>query len=643
MVPAYFPGMIKPQNYHKGPDMKKENFLTDNPDIEFQLRNRLDFNEVFEWMSAEEREVMSVTNGEDLKNTSIEVLESLGEVCGSVVASNQQAIEEEHPVLKDGDVTFGPKITENIQALVDMGVAGLSAHPKYGGLGAPFFLETAALEMVHRACPSTGLNIVWFSSIAHVIQKFGNEEQQDRVNARIASGEWSGCMALTEPDAGSDLGAIRTYGEPQEDGTYKLFGTKRFISNGCGQVALVLGMKEKGASGLENLSLYLCLRKHDDGSQNYQVSKIEEKLGLPGSATCEMNFDGSHAELIGTAGQGFKYMLKLMNDARIATAFQGLGMMEASLRLAQGFAEERKTWGKPIAQHEMIAEMLLDMEVDTMALRSICYQAALNQSMLYLGEAKLKRDKLSDDERQKIEERVAKYRKRIRRWTPLVKWYGSERAVSMARDCVQIHGGYGFSKEYRAEFWYRESMILPLYEGTSQIQALMTVKDTMKEVMRQPRAFVEYYMGHKIKSLSEGDKLRRNLYKAKQQINSAVVSLLMQLVKLNATPSIKKPADITKLVGMVSKNLIKMENIGPALLHAERLCEMKSLVAMAETLVWDAEADESRRWIAERFLNKSLPRISMLRECMEEVEPVLAERLERFNESSKDEKVAVGS
>jgi alkylation response protein AidB-like acyl-CoA dehydrogenase len=623
---------------------KKENFLTDNPDIEFQLRNRINYEEVFEWLSAEERDVMSVTNGEEFKNTAVEVLEALGDICGSVVAPNARAVEEEHPEIKDGDVVFGPKITENINSLIEFGVAGLSAHPKYGGMGAPFFLETAALEMIHRACPSTGLNIVWYSSIAHVIQKFGTQDQQDRVNDKIATGQWSGCMALTEPDAGSDLGAVRTYGERQEDGTYKLHGTKRFISNGCGQVALVLGMKEKGAVGLENLSLYLCLRKNEDGSHNYSVSKLEEKLALPGSATCEMNFDGSHAELIGEEGKGFKYMLKLMNDARIATAFQGIGMMEASLRLAQEFASQRKTWGKPIAHHEMIAEKLLDMEVDTKALRSLCYQAAYNQSMMYLGEAYLKNKELSESDRKEVEKKVAKYRKRVRRWTPLVKWYGAERAVSMARDCVQIHGGYGFSKEYRAEFWYRESMILPLYEGTSQIQALMTVKDTMKEVIRQPRAFVEYYMGHKIKSLAEGDKLRRNLYKAKQIINSGIVSLLMQLVKLNAAPTINKPGDITKLIRMVSKNLIKMENISPALLHAERLCEMKALVAMAETLVWDAEADSSRRWIAERFLNKSLPKLAMLKEEMETVEPIIGERLEQLNgQGDKPSEAAVGA
>ena len=247
--------------------------------------------------------------------------------------------------------------------------------------------------------------------------------------------------------------------------------------------------------------------------------------------------------------------------------------------------------------------------------------------MCYLGEEQLTRDDLDDAERSKIQKKLAKHRKRIRRWTPLIKWYGGERAVSMAKECVQVHGGYGFTTEYRAEFWYREAMILPIYEGTSQIQALMCVKDTMKEVMRQPKLFVEYYLGHKLKALSESDKLRRNLYKGKQLINTAIVSLLTQLVKVNANPTITKASDITKLVGKIGKNLGKMENLSTALLHAERLVEMKALVSMGETLVWDAEADPSRRWIAERFLNKSLPRLNMLKEEMSFVEPVLAERL----------------
>ena len=616
---------------------KKENFLNDNQDMIFQLKSRIDWDEVFKWLSPDTKELVGATSGEEFKQTMLESLEALGDVCGSVVAPNAKAAGEQDPELKDGEVILTEAIISSVNALVEFGISGLSCPAKRGGMGVPFFIETCALEMVHRACPSTGLNIVWYSSIAHIIEMFGSEEQKSRINPRIASGEWSGSMCLTEPDAGSDLGAISTYGDKQEDGTYRLHGTKRFISNGCGEVALVLGMKEKGAKGLENLCMFLCLRHKEEGAFNFEVSKLEEKLALHGSATCELAFDGSHAELIGEVGAGFKYMLKLMNDARIATAFQGLGMMEGAHRLAAQFASERETWGQSIDKHPMIAELLLNMEVDIAALRSICYQSSLNQSMMYLGEDRLKDKSIGDEERAEIQNKIAKHKKRIRRWTPLIKWYGGERAVSMAKDALQIHGGYGFSTEYRAEFWYREAMILPIYEGTSQIQALMCIKDTMKEVIRQPKAFMEYYLGHKLKSLSEADKLRKNLYKAKQTINSAIVSLLTQLVKENAKPSLNKAGDITKLVRQVSKRLAKMENMTPALLHAERLCEMKALVAMAETLVWDAEADSSRRWIAERFLNKSFPRLNMLKEEMESIEPIMAERLAAIAEATPSE------
>jgi len=192
----------------------------------------------------------------------------------------------------------------------------------------------------------------------------------------------------------------------------------------------------------------------------------------------------------------------------------------------------------------------------------------------------------------------------------------------------------------------RESLILPLYEGTSQIQALMCVKDTLKDVIRRPRAFVETALGLKVQTLRSQDPLRKKLYRAKQLASSAVVAILLRLMKKNAAASISAvdPKDLMRMVKILSRSLIKMEDVGPALLHAERLTEIKALVALAEALVWDAEVDESRRWAAERFLNKSWPRLNMLKAEIEMDDPVIAERLAQYagNTAATAEAVAAG-
>jgi len=614
---------------------KKENFFTDNPDILFHLNRRWDWDNLFNWLGKEERDAVGATTMEEFRQTWLEAVTTFGEGVGTVLGSNAQRVEAEELVLeKNGDVRMGPALQENLNLLKELGTPGMGISPKYGGLGAPFCLELIANELLFRACPSTSLNSCWWSPIAHVVDLFGTDRERDLVLSRIASGEWSGNMALTEPDAGSDLGALRTYGEEQEDGSFRLYGSKRFISNGHGQVSLVLGKNAKGAEGLKNLNLYLCLREID-GRSNYLVTKIEHKVGLKGSATCELQFEGSKAWRLGKDGEGFRCMLKLMNDARLAVAYQGLGAMEASFRLAKEYAESRKSWGKPIAHHELIAEKLLDMEVDVKAVRSLCYRAAIYHSISVAGEKYLKSNpEISTAQRSEIKSRVARYQRRVRRWTPLLKYFTAERAFINARTGVQIHGGYGFTTEYRAEWWVRESLILGIYEGTSQIQAMMVMKDTLKDVIKRPAKFIELALGTRVQWIAEKDPLRRKLNKARQLYNGAVVSVLMQLLRENVKASVggassgdMKPADLLKIVKKLSKDLLKFDRLGPALLHAERLCEMKCFVALIEATLRDAKVDPERRWIVERLVARALPRMQQLKTEIDTVDPVIMGRL----------------
>ena len=612
----------------------KTNFFTDNADIDFHLSRRVPFDDLFAWLSNADKDAAGASTPEEYRAVAYEALSTLGAICGDEIAPNAARLEREPITLTDGEVVLPATLKSNLEKLLSFGTQAFGAGPAYGGLGFPILLQATGMELIIRACPSTGLNIVWYSSIAHIIEMFGNETLKDLAIPKLVSGEWSGCMALTEPDAGSDLAGLRSYGTRQPDGSYLLYGSKRFISNGCGQVALVLAMNKKGATGLENLNLYLCLRKLD-GNDNYKVTKVEEKVGLHGSATCELNFDGAVAHLLGEENQGFQHMLVLMNDARIGTGFNALGIMEGAYRLAKDYAEQRTTWGKKIAHHELICEKLLDMEVEIKALRSLCYQAAFNLSMTYLGERRLKDSDLSAAERADTAARVAKHKRRVRRWTPLVKWYAGEKSFEHARNGLQVHGGYGFTTEYRAEWWVRESLILSLYEGTSQIQALMCLKDTMKEVVKAPRRFIERMVGLKMKALRETDPLKRKLLQAKQAVDAAIVAILLKVMRANARASFadnSKPTDILKLVRALKHDLVKMENLTDALLHAERLCEMKALTALAECLVWDARAEPERRWIAQRFLAKALPRMTLLKSEIEADEPVIMERLMSFRE-----------
>ena len=469
-----------------------------------------------------------------------------------------------------------------------------------------------------------------------MIERFGGERERQMVIPKLVTGEWSGAMALTEPDAGSDLGALRTYGQEQSDGSFLIYGSKRFISNGNSQVCLVLGKNAKGAEGLKNLNLYLCLRDLD-GKRNYDVTKIEHKIGLKGSATCELQFEGSKAWRLGKDGEGFRCMLKLMNDARLAVAYQGLGVMEGCFRLAKEYAEQRLSWGKPIAQHELIAEKLLDMEVELRAVRSLSYRAAIYLSTASAGEKYLKSNpEISEKQRGEIKGRVSRYNRRVRRWTPLLKYFTAERAFQHARTGVQIHGGYGFTTEYRAEWWVRESLILGIYEGTSQIQAMMVMKDTLKDVIKKPTRFIELALGTRVQWIGEKDDLKRKLNKARQLYNGAVISVLMQLMKENVKASVGevKPADLLKVVRKLPKDILKFDRLGTALLHAERLCEMKAYVALIEATVRDAKVEPERRWIAERLASRAIPRMQLLKTEIDTVEPVILARLASYEKKS---------
>lgn len=613
---------------------KKVNFFSDNEDLLWHFNNKFDFEAAWKWVSAEVRESSGVSSAREYADLWREVLSSFGEVCGSGIAPNARKVEEDGIDLDgSGNVVVPETLRRNIQTLIQLGVPGVGTSPEFGGTGAPMFIELSANEILFRACPSTALNTCWWGPVAHVIERFGGDLEKQLAIPKLASGEWSGAMALTEPDVGSDLGQMTTWAEPQADGSWRITGTKRFISNGNAEVVLVLAKNAKGVTGLDKLSLFLCL-KDEDGKRNIHVTKIEHKLGLKASATCELKFDGARAWLLGEDGKGFHAMLQLMNEARIGVGIQGVGLMEATLRMAQEYASQRHAWGRPIAKHELIAEKLLDMEVELKAARSFALSACFAHGMIHLGEDYLRRNPdLPRSEKDAVEAKLGRYRRRVRKWTPLLKYWVAENAFLHARNCMQIFGGYGFTTEYRAEWWLREAMILPVYEGTSQIQALMCLKDTIKHAIKRPRALFEKALGNQVMAVSDRDPLDRKLAKCRQQYYSSVLTTI-KLVVAEAYRSSRQSSrreaggiDLLKSIKLLGKELQRQENFGPALLNAERICEMKSLVAMAESLRRDSKKDPARRWIYERFVYKALPRITYLKTLVEQEDPVIAGRL----------------
>ena len=585
--------------------MKGRNFFADNPDIAFHLRS---LHELFPYTSEQQRTVLGVDTAKQYQQTWFEALQVFGEVIGTEIAPTVRDVEDQPLSLDaDGNLCPGPQLTKNIKLLQDIGVAPLTADVAYGGLGAPFVVQCCVFELLFRACPSTALNVIWHGTIAQVIDMYGSKELRDYYNPKLATGEWSGCMALTEAGAGSDLAALCSYSERQADGQYLLYGNKRFITNGTAEVALVLAKTSKGAKNLQDLSLFIVPRLID-GNCNYQVAKLEDKLALKGSATCDLNFDGAQAQLLGEENRGLSYMLTLMNGARIVTAFQGIGNLEAIKRLATDYADQRVTWGKKISQHELIAEKLADLDMELQAIRSLAYRAAFRQSFIDLARPYV--DNATSQQRAELEQRLTSYRRRIRQWIPLLKYWVGENVVRQARNALQIHGGYGFSREYLPEFWLRQTVILSIYEGTSQIQALMCIKDLLKEVLRNPKAFIERTIALRVKGLSESNNLRKDLNRAKRLVNAATSNLLYTLIKKNVASGISKMRATDLLRGMekLRKNL-KLHDFSHASLNAERICEMKCYVALAETLVWDAETDNSRQSVARRFLTRALPQL----------------------------------
>ena len=469
------------------------NFFLDNEDILF-LFDHIDLGELArvqedDFADARERKIDYAPADEaDAIDNYHRILDIVGDIAGNVIAPRAEQIDEEGNTLnEDGTVTLNPLVADNLRRLGQADLMGFTLPRQFGGINCPMLVYTMATEIVSRADASL-MNIFGLQGIADTIYAFADDGIKAEYLPRFASGDVTGAMVLTEPDAGSDLQAVRLKAIQNEDGSWILRGVKRFITNGCGEVLLVLARSEPEVSDGRGLSLFVC-----DRNERIKVRHLEHKLGIHGSPTCELVFDDAPARLIGERQRGLiTYVMALMNGARIGIATQSLGIAEAAYRLARTYANSRKQFGGPIERLPAVAEMITDMKVAIEATRALVYDTCricdLENNNLRVMETGLCTDKDELKERKNLARSLKRLNGML---TPMSKYYASEMCWYVADTTIQVLGGSGYMKDYPAERYLRDARITTIYEGTSQLQIVAAVRGVCSGAFERRAAELE--------------------------------------------------------------------------------------------------------------------------------------------------------
>ena len=411
-----------------------------HPDMKLFIDHRVDWARYFHLLRGADVDLEAEVD------TYRSILGTCGDICEDIEAGALDHWHEEVRLV-DGKVVVPPHIAAGYDKLRGAGLVCLTLSPDYGGFGLPILLNSNYLEMVSRADTSLMTILGLQAGVAGDIQKYGSEELKRRYLPRFASGELQGSMDLTEPQAGSDLGAIATR-VSEENGRFFVDGSKIFITNGGSGVHLVLARdaatydQSKGTTN--GLSLMLCPVELPDGTRNkVAVTRVENKMGIHGSPTCAIEFDHAEAFLLGERGNGFRAMLDLMNQARIGVAAQGIGIAEAAFRKALTYASERVQFGQPIIQQPLLKSMLTTMALDIKAARALLYRTCAMIDLTDALAAYLASGRDDAGDRTKLQEEYERNMALTRFLTPLCKYLGTEVATRVTRNGIQIHGGIG--------------------------------------------------------------------------------------------------------------------------------------------------------------------------------------------------------
>lgn len=446
------------------------NYYTDHPEIEFHLDHPLmkRIVELKEKGYADKDQFAGApVCYEDAIENYKRVLDITGDVAANIIEPNSESVDLEGPHLVDGRMVYASKTVENIDATCKAGLWGVSMPRKYGGLNLPNVVFSMLSEVISAA--DAGFQNIWsLQSCIDTLYEFGSEEQRQKYIPRVCEGA-SMSMDLTEPDAGSDLQRVMLKATQDEDGTWRLNGVKRFITNGDSDIHLVLARSEEGTHDGRGLSMFI----YDKQSGGVTVRHIEHKLGIHGSPTCELVFKNAKAELCGSTRMGLiKYVMALMNGARLGIAAQSVGVEQEAYNEGLSYAKERMQFGKKIISFPAVYDMLSRMKAKLDAGRSLLYQTARYVD-LYKALEDIGRDrKLTPEERQELK----KWNRLADAFTPLAKGTNSEWANQNAYDAISIHGGSGFIMEYKSQRLFRDARIFSIYEGTTQLQVVAAIR-----------------------------------------------------------------------------------------------------------------------------------------------------------------------
>jgi alkylation response protein AidB-like acyl-CoA dehydrogenase len=537
------------------------NFFKDNDDLQFYFDKGVDWDTLVQITEHD----FADADGEGFSSTEEavdfyrDVLEMFGQFVAEEIKPYEQEIDAKGIELVDGEVVFPERLAGIFEKIKELHLHGLPLPRELGGMNGPMMVYFLNSELMARADVSTMAHHGFHAGMAMAALVFSALEGSSDIDPatgridgtrwkkaieEIAAGDAWGCMDITEPDAGSDMAALRTVGEQDADGNWYVTGEKIFITSGHGKYHFVIARTEDTdpddpMAGLDGLSMFLVPTYEEDADGNrtriVQLSRVEEKLGHHGSPTCGLVFDKAPADLVGQRGEGFKYMLTLMNNARLGVGFECLGLSESAYQAASEYAAERTSMGKTINRHEMIAEYLETMRTEIQGIRAMAVTAGFHEEMSQKLGLAIRYGDLDETEQKRMERLMRSHQRKARRITPLLKYFGAEKAVEHARTALQIHGGNGYTKEYLPEKLLRDALVMPIYEGTSQIQALMAMKDTLGGIIRNPQAFVRRMAQARWRSLSSRNPLERRV----AQLQSLSFSAQQHLVLKTAGDKVK--------------------------------------------------------------------------------------------------------
>ena len=608
------------------------NFFTDNDDLQYYFDRGIEWEPLVELTERSYRTEEGFKNAADAVSFYRQSAEMIGELAATEIAPHAARIDREGVVFERGEASL-PKLQQSIfDQIKTLELHGMCLPRELGGQNCPILMAHVTSELFGRADCAVMAHYGFHGGMAMAMLLYslleGTTEfdsQRARITrtrfereiGEIVRGEAWGCMDITEPDAGSDMAALRAVGEQDAAGQWFVSGSKIFITSGHGKHHFVIARTEKPAAptdpkaGLGGLSMFLVPAYREDARGRRKrivtLDRVEEKLGHHGSVTASLSFDRAPAELIGQRGDGFKLMLTLMNNARIGVGFESIGLCEAAYRLARDYAAERKSMGKTIDRHEIIADYLDEMRTDIQGLRAMAMHAAYHEEMSQQLRVALRYFPPRDEaERKRLERRQRRHAMKARRVTPLLKYSAAEKAVEIARRGLQIHGGNGYIAEYGAEKLLRDALVMPIYEGTSQIQALMAMKDTLGGIMKGPQAFLKRQARSHWRSMSAPHPLERRVGRL-QALSLGAQGHLMTRTAADKLRSVQQ-LPFGQWPKAFTKSWDPKRDFAFALLHAERLTRLLSDETIAVLLLDQAERHPERAELLERHLERAEPR-----------------------------------